>query len=234
MEPPLAQRPNGPLFPLEAVPPLASRGIGSICSWDYMLNISEKKSQIRELFIQKRKAFGETACRRNSRKIEKQVLASSEFALANVIHIYLSDRFEVKTDSLIEESLRLGKRIVVPVLSEKEPTLSEIFDLHSAHFQSSILQVREPHPQFVKRVLPEEVELWIIPAVAYDTMGHRLGRGGGYYDRLLEVCSKKIICLAFEFQCAESFPFEKTDRNVDMIITENRTIIVGEKQNAAD
>ncbi len=173
-----------------------------------MLNIAEQKKEIREQWIKKRKAFPETACAAKSRAIEKRVLASSEFASTNVIHFYLSDRFEVQTDALIQESLRLGKRVVVPAPSKIQIALSEMSDP-------------------TKRVSPEAVDLWIIPAVACDTMGHRLGRGRGYYDRLLAGCVGKIICLAFEFQVVASLPFEKTDRNVDMIMTEDRTIICG-------
>ena len=162
-----------------------------------MLNIQEQKKELRVRFIKERKALGETACVAKSRAIEERVLVSSEFASANVIHVYLSTGFEVKTDRLIEKSIRLGKRVVVPDLSERHPT--------------------------------KQVDLWILPAVACDTMGHRLGRGGGYYDRLLEGCVGKIICIVFDFQIVESLPFEPTDKNVDMIITESRTIICGEK-----
>ncbi|MBI3598004.1 MAG: 5-formyltetrahydrofolate cyclo-ligase [Nitrospirae bacterium] len=166
-----------------------------------MLNIAEQKRAIRSLLIKERKALGEAACIIKSQAIEKRVLASSEFTLANVVHFYLSSGFEVKTDRLIEEAIRLGKRVVVPVPSEKQSAVA---------------------------VPPTEaVDLWIIPAVACDTMGHRLGRGGGYYDRLLEDCVGKVLCLVFEFQCVESLPVEATDRNVDMIITEDRTIHCG-------
>jgi len=186
-----------------------------------MLNITEQKKELRVRLIKERKAFGEIACFVNSRKIELSVLMSAEFTFARVIHFYLSDQFEVQTGRLIQEALRFGKRVVVPVPSEKQPTLSEIFNFSS-------------NPKFINRVSPEEVDLWVIPTVAYDTMGHRLGRGGGYYDRLLQGRSGKIVCLAFDFQEVENVPVEKTDHHVDMIITESKTIHIGEKKNAVD
>jgi 5-formyltetrahydrofolate cyclo-ligase len=170
-----------------------------------MLNIAEQKREIRTRLIQQRKTLGETACAEKSCAIEKRVLASSAFISANTIQFYVSIGFEVKTDRLIKQALRLGKRVVVPVSSKEQSA----------------------------EVVPptEEVDLWILPAVACDTMGHRLGRGGGYYDRLLVGCVGKILCIAFEFQIVESLPVEETDRNVDMIITEDRMIICGVNKN---
>jgi len=179
-----------------------------------VLNITEEKKEVRARFVKLRNALSETVCIAKSNAIEKRVLASSEFISANVIQFYVSNGFEVQTHRLIEEAMRLGKKVVVPVLSEAKrpwvvpPTLSEISD-----------------PK--RRVSSEEVDVWILPAVACDTMGHRLGRGGGYYDRLLQRCVRKILCLVFEFQIVDALPFEPTDHNVDLIITEDRTILCG-------
>jgi 5-formyltetrahydrofolate cyclo-ligase len=185
-------------------------------------NIPQEKKEIRVRLIQMRNALSEADCLAKSRAIEKRVLAFPEFTSAKTIQFYLSRGFEAQTDRLIQQALKLGKRVFVPVLSEKQPTLCESVDSKT-------------------RGLPEEVDLWILPAVACDTMGNRLGRGGGYYDRLLAGCvgrrgnvpcegrTPKIVCLVFEFQIVDALPFEKTDRSVDMIITETRTIICGEK-----
>jgi 5-formyltetrahydrofolate cyclo-ligase len=168
-----------------------------------MLNIFGGKKGLRAQLIEKRKRLPETDCLCYSRAIEKRLMTSREFALASTIHCYLSDRFEIQTNGLIRAALQLGKRVIVPA------------------------GIRAFHPQCVKLVSPEEIDLWIIPAVACDTMGHRLGRGGGYYDRLLFGCVGKTICLAFEFQIVDVLPFEQTDKDVDMIVTEDRIINCG-------
>ncbi len=74
------------------------------------------------------------------------------------------------------------------------------------------------------------MDLFVVPALAYDTMGCRLGHGGGYYDRLLSGILSPVIGLAFEFQILDHLPASSTDRKVDQIMTEDRTIICrGEK-----
>ncbi len=68
---------------------------------------------------------------------------------------------------------------------------------------------------------PEELDLIIMPGVAFDRAGHRLGRGGGFYDRLLPQYHATRLGICFEFQCLESIPSESHDCNVDLLITES-------------
>lgn len=192
------------------------------------MDIAGRKKEIRKQLLEKRKTIGKTACLSKSREIEKRVLESEAFATAKIIHFYLSDDVEVQTDRLIEETLRLGKRVVVPLFSKM--SLSEITDLNPLRFEVDPFGIRSLKKPFYKEVSPEVVDLWMIPGVAYDTIGRRIGRGGGYYDRLLANTSGTVIGLAFEFQILDHLPASSTDRKVDQIMTEDRTIICrGEK-----
>jgi len=68
---------------------------------------------------------------------------------------------------------------------------------------------------------PEELDLIIVPGVAFDRAGHRLGRGGGFYDRLLPQYQAVRVGICFDFQCLETVPSEPHDCNVDRLITES-------------
>lgn len=73
---------------------------------------------------------------------------------------------------------------------------------------------------------PEEIELMIIPAVAYDRCGNRLGRGKGFYDRMLGSARATKIGVGYEFQLIDAIPVEPHDIPVDMVITQHTTITV--------
>lgn len=187
---------------------------------------SSNKKEIRADLLLKRRALSPEACRLKSREITKWLLASPEFNAAQTIHFYLAAAAEVQTEEMIQEALRLKKRVVVPVVQPETNALmlSAVVDFHPSRLQPGPYGISEPRPQYQKRVDPKEVDLWVIPGVAFDLVGNRLGFGGGYYDRLLSGTSGKKVGLAFEFQVVDRLPIEPTDHPVDQIITETRTI----------
>lgn len=73
---------------------------------------------------------------------------------------------------------------------------------------------------------PEEIELIVVPAVAYDNAGNRLGRGKGFYDRLLSTTKATKIGVGYDFQLVESIPAEEHDIPVDIVITQTSMIVV--------
>ncbi len=73
---------------------------------------------------------------------------------------------------------------------------------------------------------PEEIELIVVPAVAYDNTGNRLGRGKGFYDRLLSTTKATKIGVGYDFQLVESIPAEEHDIPVDIVITQTSMIVV--------
>ncbi len=188
------------------------------------MEIVEQKRAIRVALLEKRRTMGPAARHAQSQKIKERLLVLDAFSQAKTVHFYLADPFEVETDEMIWAALSLGKRVVVPTHSSRPCSLSEITDFDPAHFQINFFGIREPRPEFCRDISPNEVDLWIIPGVAYDTMGGRLGRGGGYFDRQLSGVSHPIIGLGFEFQVLDALPVAPTDRRVDQIITEKRTL----------
>ena len=70
-------------------------------------------------------------------------------------------------------------------------------------------------------VSPEEIELVVVPAVAYDRQGNRLGRGKGFYDRLLATTRATKIGVAYEFQIVDEIPCEPHDVKMDMVISQS-------------
>jgi 5-formyltetrahydrofolate cyclo-ligase len=138
---------------------------------------------------------------------------------------YASCDYEVVTDGMIKAALKAGKRVVVPLVNKaEERTMSAVAvtDLQK-DLCIGTFGVREPLES--KAVEPGSIDLVIVPAIAFDFRGHRLGYGKGYYDTWLQRFPiEKRIGLAYELQVVERLPFDGNDLPVGVIVTEMRTL----------
>ena len=143
-----------------------------------------------------------------------------EFKDAQTVFAYYSVGREPDTRKIIEHALSLGKRIVLPIsLPGGVMELREIQSL--SELQQARFGIPAP-PETAKIVPPEEVDIILVPAVTYDMEGHRLGRGGGYYDRFLAKTSAFSVGLARERLIMDAVPREAHDMAVNCVITEKR------------
>jgi len=142
--------------------------------------------------------------------------------------IYVSSKHgEVETHSLILGALSQGKKVCVPVTEPRNKSLylveiKGLDNLVPGHY--GILE--PPLDQRSPRV-ESGWDLIVVPGVAFDHLGHRLGFGKGYYDRLLAEVQVPKIALAFSFQVVEPFETLPHDVDMDLILTENETIQPG-------
>ena len=138
--------------------------------------------------------------------------------------VYVSKPLEVDTHSLLGHLLENDRGVVVPIIEKESKTLrlSRIKDPN--HLVESTFQVREPIGNEIP-ARPEDVKAVIIPMLAYDRRGHRLGYGAGYYDRFLSAYPHLLrIGLAFSCQQVTEVPSDAHDIRMDLIITENGII----------
>ncbi len=137
--------------------------------------------------------------------------------------VYVDFRAEVETGTLLEEVLERGKRLVLPKVQPR----GLLACLRVTDTKDDLVAGRhgilEPRSDGTIAVCPREIDLVVVPGVAFTRYGYRLGYGGGYYDRFLaqEAPGAVAIGLAFEVQMAECLPVESHDRPVDMVITES-------------
>lgn len=154
--------------------------------------------------------------------IKGRLFNEEEFKRARVVMFYVSLKDEVDTLAMIDEALKTGKRIAVPVILKEEKRLiageihNRLEDLESQHFG-----IYQPRQDRVKEVPLDDIDLVVVPGVAFDRKNIRLGRGHGYYDRFLSGLPKKTkaIGLAFDFQVLEDLPQDPHDVPVSKIIT---------------
>ena len=138
---------------------------------------------------------------------------------------YLAMSDEVQTDLIISDALMRGKRVCVPILGKKydEMTAAEITSLDDLVIGKYGLKM--PDPDNSKSVLPASINMVVVPAVAFDGDGNRLGLGAGYYDRFLpEAINSVLIGMAWGSQLTVKLPNEEHDVRMHYLLTENGLI----------
>jgi 5-formyltetrahydrofolate cyclo-ligase len=187
----------------------------------------QMKQEIREHVLKQRRQISPETRSEYSRLIHERLFRLDVFRDAASIMAYMDFRNEVETIPVIKHCLSQGKRIVLPV-SMKKPRqllLSEVRD-PEAEIAAGTFGVPEPLKEYIRPFPAEDLDLILVPAVAFDSLGYRIGYGAGYYDRFLAGLTRIIptIGLAFEVQIIDRVPAEPTDWPVDYIITEKRLI----------
>ncbi|MEK9132637.1 MAG: 5-formyltetrahydrofolate cyclo-ligase [Patescibacteria group bacterium] len=154
------------------------------------------------------------------REIFGKLTKMTPFKAAREFFTYISHDFEVSTDEIIEEFFE-KKTVLVPRILKGEICLHEIKD--EVSFVKGKFGIREPVVCVPRNEL-KKIAVAIIPGIAFDLTGHRIGFGGGYFDRFLKKVHCTTIGLAYEFQIVDKVPTNEYDVAVDWIVTEKRVI----------
>jgi 5-formyltetrahydrofolate cyclo-ligase len=185
------------------------------------------KQKLREEILILRRQMPPTLQREYSRLIQKKLLELEAFARSVNVMAYVAFRNEVETMPIIWRCLSEGKKVVVPVSVPKtrELLLSELKDPERELIPGTF-GVPEPAPGYIRPFPAEDLDLILVPGVAFDEKGFRLGYGAGYYDRFFERLTRRVpsIGLAFELQIIDRVPADPTDQPVDFVLTEKRLI----------
>lgn len=160
---------------------------------------------------------------KKSRIILKKLFATRKVQQARTILFYASFDGEVETFEMIKQAQRLGKKIALPViLKDQKKIVPALIENPQEDLQIGHYGIQEPKDACARLVGLEQIDLILVPGVAFDKKNNRLGRGHGYYDRFLSAVPASIPAfgLAFDFQVVECLPRpEKHDVKVSRVIT---------------
>ena len=192
-----------------------------------MEEIRATKSQIRKDMAKTFAALSESLVSAQTKAIENKLFEFANFLEARTILLYVQSDLEVQTSDIINKTLEYNKVVVLPVFNPEtfEVTLLKV-DNPEKELKPGPRGVLEPDPSRCKIVPIDRIDIAIIPGVAFDEKGGRIGTGRGYYDRLipkLTITTRKVA-LTFEDQILQQVPIESHDKHVDIIITEKRVI----------
>jgi 5-formyltetrahydrofolate cyclo-ligase len=187
--------------------------------------LKEQKRTMRKETLAARRSLTPDELARRSRAIAERLNSIPEFRDARALLIYVSSKDnEVDTLEPIRNALDDNRMVLVPVAmpSTREILWSQLRSLDD--LEPSTFGILEPRNDRVRPVEPTEADVAIIPGIAFDAAGHRIGYGGGYYDRFLGKFRGTKIALAYELQIRDSIPVEPHDLPVDTIVTEKRIV----------
>ncbi len=181
------------------------------------------KENLRKEIKEKRRKHSKEDNRKKSKEIKERLFELKEFREAETVLFYISYNGEVFTHDMILESF-YKKNIIVPVSNPGDCTLTLSHLKSWEELGVGSYGILEPRVEKIRKTKIGDIDLILVPGVAFDKKGNRLGHGKGYYDRILGKTNATKIGLAFEFQILDKVPTNENDKTVDIIITEERVI----------
>lgn len=193
------------------------------------MSIFEDKKKLRKEILDKRNSMDLNIKRELDNCIFNRFYESSHYKNANKIFIYVSYSSEIDTKKIINKILEEGKRIFVPRTENKTKSMDAIEITSLDDLEESRYGILEPSID-KESINPNELDLIVVPGVAFDCCGGRIGYGAGYYDRYFKKINEKNlvrvkkIALAYEMQILNRIPMNEFDMTIDYIMSENQVI----------
>lgn len=168
-----------------------------------------------------------------SREIIAKFMGLPEYQAAKTVKFYIDVRDEVRTRHDLPEALKSGKKIVIPYCVDGELELFHLEDM--SELELGMYKILEPRADLrdveSKKVNVEELDLIMVPGVAFDSKGGRTGHGKGYYDKLLQYArpDSPLVAIAFDSQMFPEIPVEKHDVYMNKVVTQSE-IYLGQRE----
>jgi 5-formyltetrahydrofolate cyclo-ligase len=185
------------------------------------------KGELRKRMRGLRQTMPASACAARSLRIVEQLMGLPPIVQARGVALFwpMEDRHEVDLRLLHDRLRDRGARLAYPASDAENGALTFHFVSEAAAMQPNALGVREPSSE-KPEAAPGEIDVVLVPALAADPRGHRIGYGAGYYDRALPRFSRTAttVCVVFDFQLLVDLPDTPGDVPVAWIVTETRTL----------
>ena len=173
------------------------------------------KKELRRTIRERKRAMTEEEIVSRSDKLGEQFAQSEAYKAAKTIYGYLPYNQEVRTVPMLEQALRDGKRVAVPKVYGDEMKFLYLDDLSQVEKGYAGI----PEPIADEPVADDDTALVLMPGLAFDPQGHRIGYGGGFYDKFLAAePNHPTLALCYEFQMLPRLDTEEHDIPVDTVL----------------
>ena len=178
------------------------------------------KNKMRELLVQRRRVMSAQDCQMYSQQILDQLEKMTCFCEAKTVLLYYPIQNEVDVLPLVKK-YKHEKTLLFPVSHRHGMTV------HPYAGNKNMHRGKFGIPEPTTPAYEGKIDLVIVPAVAFDAKGRRLGRGGGYYDRFIKkLTHAELVGVGYDFQLVEEVPAARHDQHVHRIILPSKTILV--------
>lgn len=192
-----------------------------------MEEIRERKRELRDNIRKMLNELSDKEKQAKTRKIEEQLFGFANFMESKVSLLYADDTSGLTPRKILERCLEQNKIVVLPAFDKEKfrTELMKVDDL-DADMKQGARGFPEPDEKQCKKVPVDRLDIAIIPGLAFDEKGSRIGSGEGYYDRFIPQLSAttRKVALAFEEQIVQQVPMQSHDKHVDIVITDERII----------
>lgn len=186
------------------------------------------KRSLRQQILARRRALSHDQWLASSRTAQRRLIALEEFSGAGCIALYAPAHNETDTAGILEAAFSAGKRVLYPAVCGEGMVFRQVEDVQC--LAEGCFGILEPCPTGIDHHA-DEPDLIIVPGVAFDHHGHRIGYGKGYYDRFLRHPGRKahLVGLCHDFQLINgAIPAEEHDIRMELIVTDRRVVHVGQ------
>ena len=173
------------------------------------------KQELRKSIREQKRAMTEAQIQEKSRLLGQLFAASALYRNAKTIYGYMPYNQEVRTVPMLEQAIRDGKRVAIPKCYGDEMRFIFMEDLSKVEKGYAGI----PEPIEDAPIADDETALVLMPGLAFDPEGHRIGYGGGFYDKFLaKEPNHPTLALCYDFQMVEHLETEEFDIPVDTVL----------------
>jgi 5-formyltetrahydrofolate cyclo-ligase len=187
-----------------------------------MSTLAIEKERIRRSMLKMRNSVSQTEVLEKSKLIQLNVLSSTHFAVSESLGVYLPIGNEVRTQEIIKKALDAAKKVALPSIESDKMRFYQLDDslLQESGLVLGKFGIREPHKQGVEIT---KIDLLIVPGIAFDYGGARIGYGRGYFDRYITNARVSFsLGLGYRFQLvSKPLPQSSLDQRINGLSTEN-------------
>ena len=192
--------------------------------------MKEKKRELREIIGNRLKTLPPDEIRKKSAEIANRVCSLPIYREAEIVLGYMPMEHEADITEILRHALQDGKEVAVPRMKGARYMDFHLIDSVDGPWDNHEYGIREPHrhlPVIHPETCPSQNVLILVPGLAFDRKGNRLGRGKGFYDTYLDMGCENVneLGIAFSFQIVDSVPVSGHDKCIAGVVTENEIIL---------
>lgn len=189
------------------------------------MNITEEKAKIRKEIRRRRREISSNALREINKNLPDFIFSIDDEELqtrlssAKRVALYRAIDGEVPVDGLAETLMERGIKCCFPRIEDDKMVFADCESLSDKEFSISSLKIQEPLPE-KPAVDPKDIDVVVLPALAYNEEGTRLGAGGGFYDRFIGSINgvgPYLLGICYEFQLCSDIPYDEYDISADFL-----------------